>query len=109
MFKKLFGNILLNIGYVPREEYNAAIYDNVKLQQELAIVVKKSEDLQRVNDHLPELCRYLNDENKSLWDMLDELQGSSTFGKDQMKSMMTELEEVLTDEMLRNFKPIGDT
>ena len=109
MFKKLFGNILLNIGYVPREEYNAAIYDNVKLQQELAIVVKKSEDLQRVNDHLANEINILNDENQSLWAMLDELQGSSTFGKDQMKSMMTELEEVLTDEMLRNFKPIGDT
>ena len=109
MFKKLFGNILLNIGYVPREEYNAAIYDNVKLQQELAIVVKKSEDLQRVNDLLANEINILNDENQSLWAMLDELQGSSTFGKDQMKSMMTELEEVLTDEMLRNFKPIGDT
>ena len=50
----------------------------------------------------------LNDENQSLWGMLDEMQGSTSFGKDQVQSMMKDLEEALTDEMMKDFKPIGE-
>ena len=48
------------------------------------------------------------EENGSLWDMLDEMKGSSSFGTDQMKSAMEDLKDMLTEEMLRDFKPIGE-
>ena len=108
MFRKLFGNVLTNLGYVPREEYNAAVYDGVKMQQELAALTKKCQDFERLNNQLAKEIKMLLEENGSLWDMLDEMKGSASFGTDQMKSAMEDLKEMLTDEMLKDFKPIGD-
>ncbi len=101
MFKKLFTNLLTSLGYVSIQDYNAAIYSNVKLQRDLSSLAKENKDLSIQ-------IETLNDENQSLWDMLDEIQASNNFGKDQARSMITELEEVLTEEMMRNFKPIAE-
>tara|TARA_B100000900_G_scaffold405230_1_gene414564 strand:- start:2323 stop:2631 length:309 start_codon:yes stop_codon:yes gene_type:complete len=101
MFKKLFDNLLKYLGYVSIQDHNAAIYSNVKLQRDLSSLAKENKDLSIQ-------IETLNDENQSLWDMLDEIQASNNFGKDQARSMMTELEEALTDEMMRNFKPIAE-
>lgn len=108
MFRKLLGNILSGLGYVPREDYNAAIYDNVKLQQDFSRLAKKCEDYERLNKQLSSEIKTLLEENGSLWDMLDEMKGSSSFGTDQMKSAMEDLKDMLTEEMLRDFKPIGE-
>ena len=108
MLRKLLGNILLNLGYIPREDYNAAIYDNVKLQQQVTGLVKKCQDHERLNTQLANEVKALLEENSSLWDMLDEMKGSSSFGTDQMKSAMEDLKDMLTDEMLKDFKPVGE-
>ena len=42
----------------------------------------------------------LEDENKSLWFMLDEI-------KEEEKEIASRLQEELTDELLRNMDPIG--
>ncbi len=42
----------------------------------------------------------LEDENKSLWFMLDEI-------KEEEKAVAARLQEELTDELLRNMDPIG--
>ena len=42
----------------------------------------------------------LEDENKSLWFMLDEI-------KEEEKAIASRLQEELTDELLRNTDPIG--
>ena len=42
----------------------------------------------------------LEDENKSLWFMLDEI-------KEEEKAVALALQEELTDELLRNMDPIG--
>ncbi len=42
----------------------------------------------------------LEDENKSLWFMLDEI-------KEEEKAIASRLQEELTDELLRNMDPIG--
>ena len=42
----------------------------------------------------------LEDENKSLWFMLDEI-------KEEEKAVAARLQEELTDELLRNLDPIG--
>ena len=101
MLKKMFANLLANLGYISIQDYNVAVYNSVRLEQENG---KLSSD----NENLIREMELLNDENQSLWDMLDEINSSNNFGKDQVKSMMTELEEVLTDEMMRNFKPIAE-
>tara|TARA_R100000664_G_C2743645_1_gene131795 strand:- start:783 stop:1007 length:225 start_codon:yes stop_codon:yes gene_type:complete len=51
----------------------------------------------------------LLDENASLWDMLDEMKKSDMAeNKEAMKSFVDDLQDVLTDEMLKDFKPIGE-
>ena len=42
----------------------------------------------------------LEDENKSLWFMLDEI-------KEEEKAIASRLQEELTDELLRNMDPMG--
>ena len=64
--------------------------------------------LQRENTTLKEQNMELKDTNESLWDMLEETKGSESFGKTQVKSMMDELNDLLTDEMLKDFKPVGE-
>ena len=108
MFRKILRNILSNLGYVPRDEYSATMYDNVKLQQQITGLIKRCQDYERLNKQLADEVKALLEENSSLWDMLDEMKGSSSFGTDQMKSAMEDLKEMLTDEMLKDFKPIGE-
>tara|TARA_R100001129_G_scaffold175112_1_gene147933 strand:+ start:558 stop:875 length:318 start_codon:yes stop_codon:yes gene_type:complete len=100
--------VLEACGYVDRTQYNAAIYENDKLSREIRNLRLKNKDLAALNQVITEELKILDDENKSLWDMLEELKASETFGKDQMKSMMDDLSDILTDEMLKGLKPIGE-
>jgi len=108
MFKKLMGYILESCGYVDRTQYNAAIYENDKLTREARQLKLLNRDLGALNQVITEELKILDDENKSLWDMLEEMKASETFGAPQVKSMMEELNEMFTDEMLKDFKPIGE-
>ena len=108
MFKKLMGYILESCGYVDRTQYNASIYENDKLNRELRQIKLLNRDLAALNQVITQELKTLDDENKSLWDMLEEMKGGETFGEPQMKSMMEELNEMFTDEMLKDFKPIGE-
>jgi uncharacterized membrane protein len=58
------------------------------------------EYLKRRIDALEKELSKLEDENKSLWFMLDEI-------KEEEKAVATALQEELTDELLRNMDPIG--
>jgi uncharacterized protein (DUF3084 family) len=96
------------MGYVRKENLTLAHLEIRGLEKEKYRMAAHCEKLvQAVNDLKNEIV-ILNDENQSLWGMLDEMQGSNNFGKDQVKSIMQDLEEVLTDEMLKDFKPIGE-
>lgn len=108
MLKKILGNLLENFGYVSMQDYNVVIYDNVNLQKDLSELSKKCSDFKIMNDQLVKEMKILMEENNSLWDMLDEMKSSESFGPDQMQSTMDELQEMLTDEMMRDFKPIGE-
>ena len=108
MFKKLMGYLLESCGYVDRTQYNAAIYENDKLSRELRKVKQLNRDLAALNGAITEELKIMDEENKSLWDMLEETKGSESFGKTQVKSMMDELNDMLTDEMLKDFKPVGE-
>ena len=108
MFKKLFDSLMGKVGYVRAERLTLATLEIRGLEKEKYKMVSHNENLvQSVSDLKNEIA-LLNDENQSLWGMLDEIQGSNNFGKDQVQSMMKDLEEVLTDEMMKDFKPIGE-
>ena len=89
-------------------EYNAALYTNDILLRENRELHAKVVDLTSLNHAITEEFKLLDDENKSLWDMLDDLNKSNNFGTEQVKSIMQDIEEVMTKEMLKDFKPIGE-
>ena len=101
MLKKMFANLMANLGYISIQDYNAAMYNGVRLEQD-------NRKLSSENENLKREMELLNDENQSLWDMLDEINAANNFGKDQVKSMMKDIEEAMTDEMMKNFKPIAE-
>ncbi len=108
MFRKLFDSLMGKVGYVRAERLTLSTLEIRGLEKEKYKMEAYNEKLvQSVNDLKNEIA-LLNDENQSLWGMLDEMQGSTNFGKDQVQSMMKDLEEVLTDEMMKDFKPIGE-
>jgi regulator of replication initiation timing len=95
MIHKLFGLIFGLVGYIPRTRERLAI-------REISLLEQKISSLEEEN------LRIL-DENASLWDMLDEIKKSDIMqNKDAMKSFMEDLQENLTDEMLKDFKPVGE-
>ncbi len=108
MFKKMIGRLMKHIGYVRSEKLTLATLEIRGLEKEKMKVTTRCEELLKINNILAKEIGALEDENQSLWGMLDEMQGSTEFGKDQVKSMMKDLEDVLTDEMMKSFKPIGE-
>ena len=108
MFRKIISRLLRRVGYVRTERLTLANLEIRGLEKELQKVVSQCEQLIIEANNLKNEIAILNDENQSLWGMLDEIQGSSNFGADQVKSMMKDIEEAMTDEMLKNFKPVGE-
>jgi len=82
-------------GYIPKYRERLLLQEVILLENKLSI----SEE---------ENSRLL-DENASLWDMLDEVKKSDMAeNKQAVKSFVEDLQDVLTDEMLKDFKPIGE-
>lgn len=50
----------------------------------------------------------LADENKSVWDMLDELQESAKITPATVESFVEDIKETVLDDMLKNFKAAGE-
>ena len=108
MLKKMFGNLMRKLGYVSTADYGASIYENVKMQKEIISLSKKCQDFERINEQIAEEVKRLVDENNSLWDMLDEMKASETFGQEQYTSTIEDIKDMLTEEMMKDFKPIGE-
>ncbi len=95
MLHKLFDSILGLFGYIPHYREKMLIQEIILLERKVAAV--EEENLR------------LLDENASLWDMLDEMKKSDMAeNKDALKSFVDDLQDVLTDEMLKDFKPVGE-
>lgn len=108
MLKRVISYIMGQCGYIHRSRYNELGKLNSDLREENKRLRMKNRDLDVLNKAISEEIRLLDEENKSLWDMLDETKSSQSFGKDQVKSMMEDLSDLLTDEMLKDFKPVGE-
>ena len=95
MIHKLFDLIFGLVGYIPRHREKLVVREVFLLEQKV--------------DSLEEENLRIMDENASLWDMLDEIKKSDILqNKDAMKSFMDDLQDTLTDEMLKDFKPVGE-
>ena len=68
------------------------------MQEQLELLIKENEDLKKKVQELQE-------ENKSLWFMLDELKASENSIGQAIESM---LRESLEEQLLRKMKPVGD-
>ncbi len=108
MLKRAISYIMGQCGYIHRSRYNELDELNIDLREENKRLRMKNRDLDVLNKSISEEIIALDEENRSLWDMLDETKNSETFGKDQVKSMMEDLSDLFTDEMLKDFKPIGE-
>jgi|TARA_R110002020_G_scaffold453278_2_gene668013 Mg2+ and Co2+ transporter CorA len=62
---------------------------------------KTKEELMVIVDHLLKEIEILNDENQSLWDMIEEMNESDR----QAKKVMDEQQVI---DMLSKMKPVGD-
>ena len=68
------------------------------MQEQLELLIKENEDLKKKVQELQE-------ENKSLWFMLDEFKASENSIGQAIESM---LRESLEEQLLRKMKPVGD-
>jgi len=95
MIHKLFDSILRFFGYIPKYKEHLLLQEVLLLEQQVSAFAQEN-------------ARLL-DENTSLWDMMDEMKKSDIMqNQDAMKSFMDDLQDTLTDEMLKDFKPVGE-
>jgi phage pi2 protein 07 len=95
MLHSFFNSIQRFFGYVPKHRERLLIKEIIILEQQIDKIKKENEELK--------------DESASLWTMLDEMQKSDmSQHQNSMKLLMEELQESLADEMMKDFKPIGE-
>jgi len=98
MFKTLYRAVLVPalrlFGLAPALESRQLIREIIQLEQQLEAFQRELEELRM--------------ENKSLWDMLDELNSASTVGKGTVTDFLEELQDTVMEEMLKDFKPAGE-
>ena len=94
MLFKMIDTILRLVGYTRTSEVNLLKFQKRVLEEQVAL--------------LNEEIKAVNDENGSLWDMIDELQGSSKVGKDNASQLLESIKDALADEMLKDFKAVGE-
>ena len=94
MLKEVWRSLLWMVGLSPARESEALVGVSLKLERELEELLKQ--------------VRELEEENKSLWNMLDELQGSNTIDPKTVTDFIEELKDTVMDQMLKDFKPAGE-
>lgn len=76
--------------------------------QQRDVLIKEIFALERELDRLSVENVRLIDENKSVWDMLDELQESAKITPATVESFVEDIKETVLDDMLKNFKAAGE-
>ena len=95
---KLVHKIMRLMGYIPVKTRTRLLREIFLLEQENENLIKEMSEVQ--------------DENGSLWDMLDEIKKSDIAkhagNQLALEGFMDELKEAMTDEMMKDFKPVGE-
>jgi hypothetical protein len=94
MLFKMIDAIFRLAGYTRASEVSLLKFQRCSLETQVSL--------------LNEEIKASEDENKSLWDMIDELQGSSKVGKDNAAQLLDSIKDALADEMLKDFKAVGE-
>ena len=94
MLYSVFMAFLRLIGLTTLSERNALMKEIFKMERLL-------------DETIAENAR-LEDENKSVWDMLDELQESAKITPATVESFVEDIKETVLDDMLKNFKAAGE-
>ena len=94
MLKRTINFVFSLLGYVP-----ASVVESLRVE---------NEDLISGALLLKEEVDALVEENKSVWDLLDEMKGSSKIKKENVTNLLDELKDALTEEMLKDFKAVGE-
>ena len=95
---KFVCRIMRLVGFEPTSKNRLLLREIVLLEQENERLIKEMVELQ--------------DESGSLWDMLDEIKKSDianhTANQMEMEGFLDKLKEAMTEQMLKDFKPIGE-
>jgi regulator of replication initiation timing len=94
MLYRVFMAFLRLIGLTTLSERNALMKEIFKMERLL-------------DETIAENAR-LEDENKSVWDLIDELQESSKITPATVESFVEDIKETVLDDMLKNFKAAGE-
>lgn len=94
MLYRLWVKVLSFFRLVPAREKEELLLEVFKLERDADALVKEIERL--------------TDENKSVWDLIDELQESSKITPATVDSFVEDVRESVLDDMLKNFKPAGE-
>tara|TARA_B100000902_G_C27049711_1_gene783507 strand:- start:236 stop:523 length:288 start_codon:yes stop_codon:yes gene_type:complete len=94
MFYRLLHAILRLVGLTTSYERRLLVNEIILREQELEAVVTELQEA--------------NEENKSLWMMLDELQSSSKLSKENVEGFVKEMQDAVLDELLKDFDPVGE-
>tara|TARA_R100001509_G_C4868897_1_gene216011 strand:- start:1087 stop:1374 length:288 start_codon:yes stop_codon:yes gene_type:complete len=94
MLYRLWVKVLSFFRLAPAREKEELLLEVFKLEREADALVKEIERL--------------TDENKSVWDLIDELQESSKITPATVDSFVEDVRESVLNDMLKNFKPAGE-
>ena len=94
MFKRLWYFLLRLVGLAPVAEVRTLIGEIIRLEERI--------------DTLQTELSEAKDENKSLWNMLEEIQGSSKVGRQTVNEFVEEIKDTIMEEMLKDFDPVGE-
>ena len=94
MIYRLLGSLLGVLGLCWAKERDLLLIQSFKLERE--------------SDELKKEIELLSDENKALWDMLEEMQGSKKVNPQTVNDFVEELRDAVMEEMLKDFEPVGE-
>jgi cell division protein FtsB len=94
MIYRVLRSLLSIIGLCPVRERDSLLIQVFRLEKEA--------------DDLKKEVGVLADENKALWDMIDELQGSKKINPQTVNDFVDDLRDAVMEEMLKDFEPVGE-
>ena len=89
MIYRVLRSLLSIIGLCPVRERDSLLIQVFRLEKEA--------------DDLKKEVGVLADENKALWDMIDELQGSKKINPQTVNDFVDDLRDAVMEEMLKDF------
>ena len=101
MLYRLWIRVAKFFGLVPRWEVTLMMLEQLKADEEYQKLANQIEILNKEKADL-------NEENQSLWMLLEEMGETEVLSKTNLSDLMEDLQDTIVEEMLNNFDPVGD-